>query len=172
MVKMGLDMTPILGHKTPAGAVENFNMLADIEVLLSLSVFIPLVNAVHCLIKLSQGRDIFICDFLSAVKLCQAELARMFVDPETCFSKEDFPVFSDLVDLSSRDIPMEWAPLPGDSGISHLFFNFEFTRGFARCHDKQNGNHIFVTQEEYNRVQDNVQRQFSGKFVFFFLNVC
>jgi len=54
IVKMGLDMTPTPGSKTPMGAVDNFDILADIEVLLSLSLFILLINAFHCLIKLLQ----------------------------------------------------------------------------------------------------------------------
>jgi len=54
-VKMGVDMTPTTGSQTPAGAAENFDMLANIKVLLSLSLFIPLVNAVHCLIRISSS---------------------------------------------------------------------------------------------------------------------
>jgi hypothetical protein len=43
---------------------------------------------------------------------------------------------------------------------------------FARCHDKQSGDCGFVTQEELNRCQDNVEHQLAGKisnFAFFFL---
>jgi len=70
-MKMSVDMTLTLGSKTIAGATENFDMLADSKVLLSLALFIPFVNAIHCLLKLYQSHDIFIYDFLSVVKLCQ-----------------------------------------------------------------------------------------------------
>jgi len=47
--------------------------------------------------------------------------------------------------------------LPGDSRIAHLFFDLSVTTMYARCHDKQTGNHIFVTQQDYHCLQDNVK---------------
>lgn len=169
LVKMGADMSSGPGSKTVPGSAENFDLLSDIELLLSLACFIPLVNAVHALIKLSQARDIFIGDFMQALKLCQVELGRMFVDASTAFKKVDFPYYCDLVSLSSSEIPLLWRPLPGDSGICYLLFNFQHAEMFARCHDKETGAHLFVTQETYNRLQDNVERQFSGNFLQFLL---
>jgi hypothetical protein len=90
MVKMGFDMTPIHGQRLNVGAGDNFNMLVDIEVLLSLACFIPLLDAVHYLAKLSQAHDIFICDFMQAIKVCQDELVRKFIDGATAFCKSDF----------------------------------------------------------------------------------
>ena len=169
LVKMGLDMPrPGQRGKSVAAAAENFDCLADIELLLSLACFIPMLNAVHCLIKLSQARDIFICDFLQAIKLCQNELGRMFVDRDSAYNTVEFSRYIELVQVRSADIPMEWRPLEGDSGISHLVFNCGITVVYARCHDRQTGSKMFVTQEEYNRVQDNVERQFSGEFLFLF----
>jgi hypothetical protein len=65
-------------------------------VLLSLACFIPLLDAVYYLIKLSQARDIFICDFMQAITVCQEELARKFIDGDTAFSKSDFQRYGDL----------------------------------------------------------------------------
>jgi hypothetical protein len=42
---------------------------------------------------------------------------------------------------------------------------------FTRCHNKQSGDYSFVTQEELNQCQDNIERQLAGKipnFAFFF----
>jgi len=47
LAKMGVDMGPSTGPKSPAPSTRNFSWLSDIEVLLSLSCFIPLVNVVH-----------------------------------------------------------------------------------------------------------------------------
>jgi hypothetical protein len=44
MVKMGFDMTPIPGQKPNARARDNFNLLVDIDVLLSLACFISLLD--------------------------------------------------------------------------------------------------------------------------------
>jgi hypothetical protein len=53
IVKMGLDMTPAPNYRVPAGTEANFDYLVDIEMLLSLSCVMPLLNDVHRLIKLS-----------------------------------------------------------------------------------------------------------------------
>jgi hypothetical protein len=95
-VKMGFDMAGAPGQKPNAGAGDNFDLLVDIEVLLSLACFIPLLDAVYYLIKLSQARDIFICDFMQAITVCQEELARKFIDGDTAFSKSDFQRYGDL----------------------------------------------------------------------------
>jgi len=102
---MEVDMTGGLGHKFVAKAGNNFDLLVDVEVLLSLACFIPLENVVHSLMKLSQTLDIFICDFLQIVKVCQQELAWMFIDGSTAFNKQDFPRYNDLVSLQCKDVP-------------------------------------------------------------------
>ena len=168
LVKMGVDMEAFAGHKGNATPTENFEMLADVEVLLSLACFIPMVNAVHCLIKLSQARDIFICDFMQAIKICQDELARMFIEHSTAYSREDFTRYNDLVNLKCDDIPLEWRDLDGNSGVSHLVLNFGVTSIWATCNDKVTGNKIFVTHHDYYRAQDSVEQQFSGIYFFSF----
>jgi hypothetical protein len=90
MVKMGTDMTPGLRQRSNAGPGDNFDYLVDIEVLLSLACFIPLLDVVHYLIKLSQAPDIFICDFMQAIKLCQEDLARKFVNGAMACSRSNF----------------------------------------------------------------------------------
>jgi hypothetical protein len=42
--------------------------------------------------------------------------------------------------------------------VKFLYFNFGSVNVFACCHDKQSGDCGFVTQEELNRCQDNVER--------------
>jgi hypothetical protein len=97
IVKMGLDMTPAPNHRVPAGAAANFDFLVDLEVLLSLCCIMPLLNAVNRLIKLSQARDVFICDFLEALKLCQQDLAQKYIDPASAFNHVDFSVYHEVL---------------------------------------------------------------------------
>jgi hypothetical protein len=163
MVKMGFDMASGPGQRSNAGAGDNFDYLVDIEVLLSLACFIPLLDAVHYLIKLSQARDIFICDFMQAIKLCQEELARKFVDEATAYSGSDFQQYNALTSLTCKDIPLEWKELSGGSGLCHLMFNFRHTQVFVCYHDKGTSQPLFVTYEDFYRCQDNVQWQFAGK---------
>ena len=90
MVTMDVDMIFALGHKVSTKAKENFDLLGDIEVLLSLLCFISLLNAMYNLMKLSQERDTFICEFTQAIKVCQGELPRSFVNGSTTHYANDF----------------------------------------------------------------------------------
>jgi len=135
--------------------------------LLSLACFIPLVNTMCFLMKLSQSHDISICDFMQVVKFCLHELARLFVDASTAYSKEDFPKYHDLVTLQCPKIPLQWRELPGNLCISHLLFNLSINEVYTRCHDKATRQHIFVTQQEFYRIQDTVERQFSSTIFHF-----
>ena len=77
MVKMEVEMPAPVGQKGNASApTSNFDALVDIEVMLSLAYFVPMLNTVHCLIKLTQPRDMFVCDFMQAIKVCQNELLK------------------------------------------------------------------------------------------------
>jgi hypothetical protein len=59
LMKMALDMN------VNFQAATNFEHLVDLEVLLSL-----LLEHVHNLIKFFQHNNIFVCDFVSAGKIC------------------------------------------------------------------------------------------------------
>jgi len=156
-VKMGLDMEASARQKTTAAPAANFELLAGGEDLLSLALFISMVNVVHCLIKLSQTCDIFICDLVQSIKVCQGELAKTFIEASNAYNTTKFPRYNDLVNLRCAEIPMEWRDLDEESGIYHLVFKFGKTTVWARCIDKQTKLKIFVIQKEYNSAQDNVE---------------
>ncbi len=77
IVKMSQDSVSI------AQARFNLNLLCDLHMLLGLSCLLPLLEIVHALIKFAQGRDIFICDFVAIVKICQIDLCMMYSDPSS-----------------------------------------------------------------------------------------
>ena len=54
-MKMSLDMMPKGGQKLFTRPSNNFDMLVDLEVFFSLTWLMPLLNAIHCLIKFSQS---------------------------------------------------------------------------------------------------------------------
>ena len=164
LVKMALDVASG-GRKGNSAAASNFDYLSDIEVLLSLACFIPLLNTVHCLIKLSQSHDIFICDFLQAIKVCQADLARMFVDEATSFSTSEFKRYQDLISLSCDEILMEWQFMlenTDHAGSTFLVFMFGTTHIYPRCDCKLTAENMYVTEERFLSTQANIQRQFAG----------
>lgn len=106
LVEMDRDMTSGLGHKTCARVAVNFDLPVDIEVLLSLTLFIPLVNAVHALIKLSQAKDILVFDLMQGIRLCQSKLIRLFIERDSIFTKDNFLAYNDLIFVQSKHIPL------------------------------------------------------------------
>jgi hypothetical protein len=69
---------------TTSNAVANINyeLLCDVETVMGLTFVLPMLEAVQYLSKLAQYKDIFICDFVLAVKLCQFKIYTMYVDLE------------------------------------------------------------------------------------------
>jgi len=52
----------------------NIELLCDVDVFLGLTYIIPMLEIVHCLSKIVQSLDIFICDFVATMKECRGKL--------------------------------------------------------------------------------------------------
>jgi hypothetical protein len=76
----------------------NLDLLCDVHMLLGLSCLLPLLEAINALIKFSQGKDVFMCDFMAIAKICLANLFMMYFDPNTSYQHEHFQVFCDVVE--------------------------------------------------------------------------
>jgi hypothetical protein len=50
-------------------ARKNLSSMFDVEVILGLPCILPMFVCVHALIKVAQGRDVFVCDFVEVVKM-------------------------------------------------------------------------------------------------------
>jgi hypothetical protein len=66
LMKMALDMD------ANSQVVTNFEHLVDLDMLLYLYYILRFLGYVHSLIKFYQCNDIFVCNFLRVVKICQA----------------------------------------------------------------------------------------------------
>jgi hypothetical protein len=56
----------------------NLDLLCDLHILLGLFCLLPLLEVVNVLITFVQGKDVFICDFVAAIKICQIYLYMMY----------------------------------------------------------------------------------------------
>jgi hypothetical protein len=65
LMKMALDMD------ATSQVAPNFEHLVDLDMLLYLSYILPLLEYVHSLVKFSQCNDIFVCNFLWVIIICQ-----------------------------------------------------------------------------------------------------
>jgi hypothetical protein len=90
VLRMNDDMHTMVASKT------NQQYLCDVEVFLGLTCIMPLLEAVHAFIKFAQAQDCFVCDFITFMKMCCAELYNMYFDLEKKYSHEHFKAFLDL----------------------------------------------------------------------------
>jgi len=58
--------------------------------LLGMCALLPLLEAIDTLVNFVQKRDVYICDFVAAVKVYQGSLYRMYEDKATAFSGDKF----------------------------------------------------------------------------------
>ena len=55
------------------------NLLCDPTCLVEMTTFFPLIEFLDSLITFSHKRDVFICDFIGVVKLCEGLLYSMYL---------------------------------------------------------------------------------------------
>ena len=78
----------------------------------------------NTLVIFSQPRDIFVCDYLIAVKVCQGQLYTLYYDPSTCFQQYSLLNKYNLLQSKHDIMSLCWAPssldLNVDSQHPHL----------------------------------------------------
>jgi hypothetical protein len=52
----------------------NLKLLCEIVILLSFAYFLPLLEIVHVLIKFLQYKDVFVCNYIATIKMCQVHI--------------------------------------------------------------------------------------------------
>jgi hypothetical protein len=57
---------------------------------------------------LPKLKNVFVSDFIAAVKICQAELYMMYCDTANSFQPLHFPLFTNVVDDHLYTISQEW----------------------------------------------------------------
>jgi len=72
---------------------ENLNLIYNLELILGLHVVLPFLDYVHILIKFAQFRNMFVCDFINAMKICHLKFYLFYNDP---YIKFDDPSFNEL----------------------------------------------------------------------------
>ncbi len=102
IVKMSQDNPSI------ARARLNIDLLCDIDTFFTLSCLLLLLKVINVLIKFAYKRDVFICDFVPTIKICQIDFFMMYFDIMTSYQHEHFQVFCDVVNNSSTTITQDW----------------------------------------------------------------
>lgn len=69
-----------------------------------------------------QSRDVYICDFVAALKECQLQLSTMFLDPDTAFKFDAFSLLHGLEETCSPTIRLKWVSDLNEADVEHLAF--------------------------------------------------
>jgi hypothetical protein len=89
-------------------AAHNLMLLCDVSTLLALPSLLPLLESVNSLITFSQSRNVFVFDYVAAIKICQAELYEMYVDSTSSFMGGKFQLLNGILADHSCTISQEW----------------------------------------------------------------
>ena len=117
IVKMALDSPRHL----PSRAL--YELLADIESLLAMARILSLFEVVQSLNKFGQSHDVALYDFVAVVKHCQIVVGLLYVSPETCYTGDEFSLFSSIGIVTSQSILMKWmSDLSCEEPMEHLHF--------------------------------------------------
>jgi hypothetical protein len=112
------------------------------------------------LMKYGQGNEVFVCDYLAAVKQLQMDLARHYLDNKTKYTQESFWDFNALCDARHDVIPMKWVTEDLDlnaSGVEFLSFSPKDHSIPACFKDPVTKHEARVTREIYAAIIDSVQ---------------
>ncbi len=79
LMKMALDALIVPFAKS------NLFLLTNVGTLLGLNTMMLMLQVIHSLIKFAQLKNIFVCDFIVVVKICEKDVYRMFCDQKSFF---------------------------------------------------------------------------------------
>jgi hypothetical protein len=96
-MKMALDATITF-------AKSNLCLLTNVEMLLRLNVVMPLLEAMHYLIKFAQLRYMFVCDFIAIIKIWEGDVYRTYCDIHSSFQGDVFMDFQALIGYAHESI--------------------------------------------------------------------
>jgi hypothetical protein len=137
---------------------KHLSLLLDVATLLALSCILPLLEAVQSLIKFAQAGNVFISDFIAAVKICQADLYMMYCDSATSFQALHFQLFTDVVNDHSYSISQEWVTDLNNEAKS-LGFRIHGHTYSAHMVDPVSGEKKSVSREDFCALVSFVKGQ-------------
>jgi hypothetical protein len=84
LVKMALD------SPTNQQVMLIYEHFCDLHILLGLVCILHLLKSMHALIKFAQSRNVFVCDLVATIKVCQSDVYSMYYDQTSKFTIDNF----------------------------------------------------------------------------------
>jgi hypothetical protein len=138
------------------------NLLSDPFYLLGMCALLSLLEAVNTLHVFAQKQNVFVTDFVAALKVTEGQLFSMYVDKGTNFSSDEFWAFRGLLDCTHESIHWRWIEDLNDSQGGQLVFIMADQKIWAQ-HDR-----LPVTRCVFQDLVDHVNAEYTGEFFFSF----
>jgi hypothetical protein len=86
-----------------------------------------MLEIIHVLIKFALKKDLFVCNYVVTIKICQGQLCTHYSNPITKYTSSVFKEFHDPVDYIHNTMHMKWKTSFLDLntlGVECLCFDF------------------------------------------------
>jgi len=134
-------------------------ILLDPYTALGISAVIPLLETIDVLCVYAQQSNVFVCDMVAALKLCEGQLYSLFVDTGNGFSQDEFWSFHGLLDSSHESIHLKWVCDLNSSGEAQLAFFVGGTQHWAVYAGEP------VSRAVFDQLVARVKDQCAGMFL-------
>ncbi len=144
--------------------LKNLNYLSDVELILKLACILSMLEYVHVLIKITQKKDVFVCDFVESIKLAQQQLYWLYCDPYAKYEDSTFDEFNSIQALTSHTLPLsQLFYLNGGEDVVYLAFSFaDFKYLVYQSHVDGGGEKQHVTKDVLNQAISKVKDECKG----------
>jgi hypothetical protein len=137
-------------------AMDYFELLCDVNLLVFLSCLLPMLEIIHPLIKFVQKWDVFVCDYVATIKICQGQLNSHYSNLDTKYVLDVFKEFLDLVDYTHNIVHLKWKANSLDLntlGVEYLCFESLGYSFWVTCLN-DHGENIQISREIYSSLVD------------------
>jgi hypothetical protein len=145
--------------------------MCDLQILLGFAYILPLLKSMHVLIKFAKMKDVFVCDLVAAIKVCQGDLYNMYLEKSFNFTANTFWAFKSLFECNHENIHTKLIPNL-NSKLQHLAFEVNGQHIWTMHHDLETMTPTFVIESIYVVVESLVKNQCKGKFLKLYLLAC
>ena len=143
------------------------DLLCDPTCLLEMATLLPLIEALDSMITFSQKCDVFICDFIGAVKVCQGQLYTLYNCHSQSFTTDEFFVFKGIVEGTHDHIHTRWVQNDPENpnmfdlncNEEHLAFVVNGSDMYAKRTDEETGRMEPITREAFASIVEDVKKQ-------------
>jgi hypothetical protein len=129
--------------------------LLDPYLALGMTCLLPLLECINSLVKFAQRRNVYICDFVAALTMCQGQLFEMYRDDTKAFGTHQFVAFKQMVECRYEQIHVKWDV---DMNVSEVVLTFTIGGKLLLAkHDDE-----VVTKEAWTTLVAEVKSECAG----------